>query len=260
MHSLDEILKSRRFHPSIQARLESGQATDDVPGESASCGRRDEFRAKLRAAVLALMDSARLDALAYPTWSNPPRLIGDLNTPGGDNSQLFSPSTGFPGDHGADGLHARRRCRRPPVCSAGVERTDAAPARYATSRDSSSAAPGSTPPLRNRRRLRFRRPRRSEAGHYVRAPEYNMFVEKDSHRQSRRRSPCDASRACRELGCRRSPSTRVRSRRACTCACDEATRSAERAAESYLRIDRDDRRAKKSGADAGHTRVRLPRG
>jgi amidase len=25
-----------------------------------------------------------------------PRLIGDLNTPAGDNSQLFSPSTGFP--------------------------------------------------------------------------------------------------------------------------------------------------------------------
>jgi amidase len=96
MHSLDEIIKSRRFHPSIQARLESGQAADDVPGESASCGRRDEFRAKLRAAVLAVMDSARLDALAYPTWSNPPRPIGDLNTPGGDNSQLFSPSTGFP--------------------------------------------------------------------------------------------------------------------------------------------------------------------
>jgi Asp-tRNA(Asn)/Glu-tRNA(Gln) amidotransferase A subunit family amidase len=32
----------------------------------------------------------------YPTWSNPPRLIGDLNTPHGDNNQLFSPSTGFP--------------------------------------------------------------------------------------------------------------------------------------------------------------------
>jgi len=36
------------------------------------------------------------EILAYPTWSNPPRLIGDLNTPAGDNSQLFSPSTGFP--------------------------------------------------------------------------------------------------------------------------------------------------------------------
>ena len=32
----------------------------------------------------------------YPTWSNPPRLIGDLNTPAGDNSQVFSPTTGMP--------------------------------------------------------------------------------------------------------------------------------------------------------------------
>ena len=31
-----------------------------------------------------------------PTWSFPPRLIGDLNTPGGDNSQVFSPTSGFP--------------------------------------------------------------------------------------------------------------------------------------------------------------------
>jgi Asp-tRNA(Asn)/Glu-tRNA(Gln) amidotransferase A subunit family amidase len=96
MHSLEEIIKSRRFHPSIQARLESGQAADDVPGQTANCQRREEYREKLRAAVLKLMDAGQLDALAYPTWSNPPRLIGDLNTPGGDNSQLFSPSTGFP--------------------------------------------------------------------------------------------------------------------------------------------------------------------
>jgi Asp-tRNA(Asn)/Glu-tRNA(Gln) amidotransferase A subunit family amidase len=96
MHSLADIIKSRRFHPSIQARLESGQASDDVPGETPGCRNREAFREKLRAAVLQLMDSAQLDALAYPTWSNPPRLIGDLNTPGGDNSQLFSPSTGFP--------------------------------------------------------------------------------------------------------------------------------------------------------------------
>jgi len=96
MHSLADIIKSRRFHPSIQARLESGQATDDVPGETPGCRNREAYREKLRAAVLKLMDGAQLDALAYPTWSNPPRLIGDLNTPGGDNSQLFSPSTGFP--------------------------------------------------------------------------------------------------------------------------------------------------------------------
>jgi Asp-tRNA(Asn)/Glu-tRNA(Gln) amidotransferase A subunit family amidase len=96
MHSLEEIIKSRRFHPSIQVRLESGQASDDVPGESAGCKGRDEFREKLRVAVVTLMADRQLDALIYPTWSNPPRLIGDLNTPGGDNNQFFSPSTGFP--------------------------------------------------------------------------------------------------------------------------------------------------------------------
>jgi Asp-tRNA(Asn)/Glu-tRNA(Gln) amidotransferase A subunit family amidase len=96
MHSLEEIIKSRRFHPSIQARLEAGQASDEVPGQTPGCKSRDEFRERLRAAVLKLMTDQQLDALIYPTWSNPPRLIGDLNTPGGDNNQFFSPSTGFP--------------------------------------------------------------------------------------------------------------------------------------------------------------------
>ena len=96
MHSLEEIVKSRRFHPSIQLRLETSQAANDVPGETPGCRSRSEFRARLRSAVLKEMDHNRLDALVYPTWSNPPRLIGDLNTPHGDNNQLFAPSTGFP--------------------------------------------------------------------------------------------------------------------------------------------------------------------
>jgi len=96
MHSLDDIVKSRRFHPSIQQRLESSEASDDTPGVSPGCKARDEFRERFRAAVTKLMDDLQLDALIYPTWSNPPRLIGDLNTPGGDNNQLFAPSTGFP--------------------------------------------------------------------------------------------------------------------------------------------------------------------
>jgi Asp-tRNA(Asn)/Glu-tRNA(Gln) amidotransferase A subunit family amidase len=62
-----------------------------APRSSASA-----YREQVRAAVLRLMDAQKIDALVYPTWSNPPRLIGDLNTPGGDNSQFFSPTTGFP--------------------------------------------------------------------------------------------------------------------------------------------------------------------
>jgi len=53
-------------------------------------------RAAVRAVVGRAMDRLRLDALVYPTWSNAPRLIGDLNTPAGDNSQVFAPLTGWP--------------------------------------------------------------------------------------------------------------------------------------------------------------------
>ena len=94
--SLAEIIRSGRYHPSIQKRLELAEAVDLPPEQNPGCRDRDEFRQGLRALVLHAMDAQHLDALIYPTWSNPPRLIGDLNTPAGDNSQLFSPSTGWP--------------------------------------------------------------------------------------------------------------------------------------------------------------------
>jgi amidase len=97
VHSLDEIVKSRRFHPSVQVRLERAQESTDNNGpETAACKAEGEYREQFRAAVLKTMEAANLDAFIYPTWSNPPRLIGDLNTPHGDNSQVFSPTTGFP--------------------------------------------------------------------------------------------------------------------------------------------------------------------
>jgi Asp-tRNA(Asn)/Glu-tRNA(Gln) amidotransferase A subunit family amidase len=94
--SLEEIVKSRQFHPTIQARLETSQSANDVPGETDGCRDRLRSRAAVREAVVKMLDENRLDAVVYPTWSNPPRLIGDLNTPHGDNNQLFAPSTGFP--------------------------------------------------------------------------------------------------------------------------------------------------------------------
>lgn len=96
VRTLDEILRSRRFHPTVELRLREAAQATDLPESSAGCASRERVRAELRTAVIQLMESQQLDALVYPTWSNPPRLIGDLNTPHGDNSQLFSPSTGFP--------------------------------------------------------------------------------------------------------------------------------------------------------------------
>jgi len=51
----------------------------------------------LREAVVGAMDEARVDAMVYPTWSNPPRFIGDMESPHGDNSQKIPPHTGLPG-------------------------------------------------------------------------------------------------------------------------------------------------------------------
>ncbi len=94
--TIDDILRSRKFHPTVEQRLRDAALTTELPESSPGCQSRERVRAALRVAVMQMMDSLHIDAAIYPTWSNPPRLIGDLNTPHGDNSQLFSPSTGFP--------------------------------------------------------------------------------------------------------------------------------------------------------------------
>jgi Asp-tRNA(Asn)/Glu-tRNA(Gln) amidotransferase A subunit family amidase len=96
VHSLEEIIKSRRFHPSVQPRLQQAQDGSENGPDTAACRAESVYREQVRAAVLKTMEAEKLDAFVYPTWSNPPRLIGDLNTPHGDNSQFFSPTTGFP--------------------------------------------------------------------------------------------------------------------------------------------------------------------
>ncbi|MBK5257208.1 MAG: amidase [Vicinamibacteria bacterium] len=96
MKSLTDIVKSGLFHPSVRRQLERSEEGPANGPDSAECKADAAYRDQLRIAVVRLMDTLKLDALAYPTWSNPPRLIGDLNTPHGDNSQLFSPVTGFP--------------------------------------------------------------------------------------------------------------------------------------------------------------------
>ncbi len=94
--SLAEVIKSRRFHPSVEMRLAQAESGPVNGPESDACKAEMTYRDQVRAAVTKAMDGQKIDAWVYPTWSNPPRLIGDLNSPGGDNSQFFSPTTGFP--------------------------------------------------------------------------------------------------------------------------------------------------------------------
>ena len=96
VHTLEEIIRSRRYHPGIEARLRSAQEGSENGPDTPACQAEAAYREQFRAAVTKTMDDNTLDAFVYPTWSFPPRLIGDLNTPHGDNSQVFSPTTGWP--------------------------------------------------------------------------------------------------------------------------------------------------------------------
>lgn len=97
VRTLAEIVSGGRYHPSIAGRLQSFLAVEgESREENAECRETDANARILREGVLRLLRDERLDALAYPTWNNPPRLIGDLNTPDGNNSPYLSPPTGFP--------------------------------------------------------------------------------------------------------------------------------------------------------------------
>jgi Asp-tRNA(Asn)/Glu-tRNA(Gln) amidotransferase A subunit family amidase len=93
--NLDEIIASKKYHPSIEQRLLQFQQFTS-PAQDARCKEAVTNAKKLEASLRTLMWERRLDALVYPTWSNPPRLIGDLSSPHGNNSFQLSPPTGFP--------------------------------------------------------------------------------------------------------------------------------------------------------------------
>ncbi len=96
VHSLEEIIASGKFDPSVLTRLQQAQRANPDGPESEACKAEAAYREAFGAALVKVMDDQKLDALVYPTWSFPPRPIGDLTTPHGDNSQVYSPTSGFP--------------------------------------------------------------------------------------------------------------------------------------------------------------------
>ena len=92
--SLAEILASGLYLPDNEPRLKRAL---EAPEPKCLDIYSEPRNIALRGAVLETMNSARVDAFIYPTWSNPPRTIGDFESPTGDNSQRIPPHTGFPG-------------------------------------------------------------------------------------------------------------------------------------------------------------------
>jgi Asp-tRNA(Asn)/Glu-tRNA(Gln) amidotransferase A subunit family amidase len=94
--SLQEIIDSEKYHPYLEKRLIDAQSDVDVPEAHPDWQKNMALRQELRNRILGVMDSLELDALIYPSFTYPPRLIGDLNGPRGDTSGKLSPPTGFP--------------------------------------------------------------------------------------------------------------------------------------------------------------------
>jgi Asp-tRNA(Asn)/Glu-tRNA(Gln) amidotransferase A subunit family amidase len=93
--NLTAIVESGLYSPYIERRLkEAIRSTPTAP----PCKDlyQDPRSVTFRESLLKAMMQDKLDAIIYPTWSNPPRKVGDLQSPGGDNSQMLSPQTGFP--------------------------------------------------------------------------------------------------------------------------------------------------------------------
>ncbi len=90
-----EIVESGRYHISVERRLRNA-LNDSTAGEPARCAEAADGKRRFQEGLRTIMDAQRLDGLIYPTWGNPPRLVGDLTTPANDNSQNLAPPSGFP--------------------------------------------------------------------------------------------------------------------------------------------------------------------
>ena len=148
--TLSAIIESGKFHPSAQRRLEVAEKGPEYGPDSPPCVANQAYREQVRRAVLKAMDMLKLDAFVYPTWSNVPRLIGDLNTPAGDNSQFYSPTTGFPAVNVPMGF-TRGGTLPAGMTIYGRAWSEATLLKFAYAYEQATRhrrAPGSTPPLR----------------------------------------------------------------------------------------------------------------
>ena len=93
--TLEEVVASGLFLPangsSLANMVENGRTNEQCPDLF-----ERERNIRFRNTVLAAMQDSGVDAVVYPTWSHPPRRIGDASSPAGDNSQHIAPHTGLP--------------------------------------------------------------------------------------------------------------------------------------------------------------------
>lgn len=96
---LKDIVDTKRFHESSAGGMEWAMSESRTPDKhDIPCVdvEGDPRRKALRDAVIGAMDRHRVEVLVYPGWNNPPRVLGDLVSPHGNNSPVIAPHAGLP--------------------------------------------------------------------------------------------------------------------------------------------------------------------
>jgi len=96
VHTLQEIAESGQVYRTVLPTVRRFLDFEGTPETNERCIQGREGEDRFRAGVRAAMAKYDVQAIIYPSWSNPPRLVGDMTTPAGDNSQWPAPPTGFP--------------------------------------------------------------------------------------------------------------------------------------------------------------------
>ncbi len=99
IHSLDEVVAGKQYLPVSEPAMQWAMSVNVPPQEQVPpCVdvEGDPRRKQFLDAVLAAMDRAVVDAIVYPSWTNPPRKLGDRDSPHGNNSPVIAPHTGQP--------------------------------------------------------------------------------------------------------------------------------------------------------------------
>lgn len=98
--TFEEIYKSGLYLPYIHDRMVRGVGYENIDPKDRPEPCEDVYTApnnvEFTNVVLAMMDEHKLDAIIYPSWSNPARLVGDMDSPDGNNCYQIPPPTGMP--------------------------------------------------------------------------------------------------------------------------------------------------------------------
>lgn len=96
VQSFDEIVETGKFHPSLKDEMLAMKNGDFEGPDSQACRDAAAYRDAVAATITSAMDQLQLDALVYPTWSQPPQLASNVTLQTSGQTLRFASATGFP--------------------------------------------------------------------------------------------------------------------------------------------------------------------